>query len=185
MRAYLLTAVVVLAMVATPVAADHQDNWEYTPPEGASMESLTGAYNANLDQVPRFFRGILPSGDDAVILVFVYEHDDLSVNFTEFEKGGGNDQMSLYSLSLDSDGEVVDIEEIPPLIEWQRGLDRYDRLAFSVSASDMDAIIMASDPAAVAQTLYDDGQIDIQSAGNIRRAIVLLVYDFMNPDWWK
>ena len=183
MRAYILAALVVLAMVATPVAADHQYNWEYTPPEGASMESLTGAYNANLDQVPRFFRGILPSGDDAVILIFVYEHDDLSVNFTTFE--WGNDQMSLYSLSLDSDGKVVDTKELRALVDWFSLSVRADRIAFSVSASDMDAIIMASDPAAVAQTLYDDGQIDIQSAGNIRRAIVLLVYDFMNPDWWK
>ena len=172
MRAYILAALVVLAMVATPVAADHQYNWEYTPPEGASMESLTGAYNANLDQVPRFFRGILPSGDDAVILIFVYEHDDLSVNFTTFE--WGNDQMSLYSLSLDSDGKIVDIEEIPPLIEWRSGIDRYDRLAFSVSASDMDAIITASDPAAVAQKLYEDGRINVESAGSLWRAAALI-----------
>ena len=169
-------------MVATPVAADHEDNWEYTPPEGATMESLTGAYNANVDQVPGFFRGILPSGDDAEIYVLVYKNDDLSVDTDKYNE---DDQMSLYSLSLDSDGKVVDTKELPALVDWFSLSVRADRIAFSVSASDMDAIIMASDPAAVAQTLYDDGQIDIQSAGNIRRAIVLLVYDFMNPDWWK
>lgn len=161
-------------MLTTPVAAEDSPShwyWEYTPPEGATMESLTGAYNANVDQVPGFFRGILPSGDDAQIYVLVYNNDDLSVDTDKYNE---DDQMSLYSLSLDSDGKVVDTKELRALVDWFSLSVRADRIAFSVSASDMDAIIMASDPAAVAQSLYEDGRINVESAGSLWRAAALI-----------
>ena len=86
MRAVFVAILLVSAAVATPVGAavvDPVDSdgdtvlLEYTPPGEHTVEDLATIYNQNLEAVPSWFRGALPAGDDAEVVVFVFENDSM------------------------------------------------------------------------------------------------------------
>ncbi|MDR9412505.1 MAG: hypothetical protein RI531_07805, partial [Haloferacaceae archaeon] len=70
MRQIILVAVLVLAAVAAPVGAQQQV--DYTPPGDRSIDELADVYNANLDAVPGWLRGVLPRGAGAQVVVIVF-----------------------------------------------------------------------------------------------------------------
>ncbi|PNW65338.1 UNVERIFIED_CONTAM: hypothetical protein BEN50_23575 [Euhalothece sp. KZN 001] len=168
MRQIILAMVLILAAVVGPVGA--QVDYEYTPPDEASIEELAAVYNANLEAVPWWLRSVLPRGDGGVVIVSVFEDPDMGIEYTgrsSQDIDRGSDSFILY---LDGDGRVRGLADVDEFPRVQRD---GERVIITTSAATMDAILTAEDPAAVAQAAYRDGSLLIESEGNVIRGMII------------
>jgi len=166
MRQIILAAVLVLAAVAGPVAAD--EHGEYTPPGDRSIDELADAYNANLDVVPWWLRGALPKYGGAEVVVIVFADASMDAE-------GGSDW---FELQVGEGGMVDDVVDL----DTERVRLRGNRIIISTTADTMDAIITADDPAATAQTAYVEGALRVESEGDFARGVVFWMvglFDFL------
>ena len=167
MRQIILVAVLVLAAVAAPVGAQQQV--DYTPPGDRSIDELADVYNANLDAVPGWLRGVLPRGAGAQVVVIVFADATMDVN-------GGTDE---FVLQLDERGRVMEVVDPDGVVQLDLA---GDRIIITTTADTMDAIITADDPAAVARGAYSDGSLRVESEGDFTRGVIFWMvglFDFL------
>ena len=89
MKAILVSILLVSTLVAGPTGAtaltpSHSggtDLAQYASGGYYDAEDLAAIYNENLDAVPGFFRGLLPAGADAEVIVYVFENDSMTVDY--------------------------------------------------------------------------------------------------------
>lgn len=175
----LLATMLILAAVVGPVGA--QADYEYTPPDEASIEELAAVYNANLEAVPWWLRSVLPRGDGGAVIVSVFEDPDMGIEYTgrsgqDIDRG--SDSFILY---LDGDGRVRGVTDVDEFPLWQGG---GERVVILTSAATMDAILTAEDPAAVAQAAYRDGSLSIESEGNLIRGMIFWMAGAFDGLFW-
>jgi hypothetical protein len=179
MRQIILAMVLILAAVVGPVGA--QVDYEYTPPDEASIDELAAVYNANLEAVPWWLRSVLPRGDGGAVVVSVFEDPDRGIEYTgrsSQDIDRGSDSFILY---LDGDGRVRGVTDVDEFPLWQRG---GERVVILTSAATMDAILTAEDPAAVAQAAYRDGSLSIESEGNVIRGMIFWMAGAFDRLFW-
>ena len=168
MRAVFVAILLVSAAVATPVGAavvDPVDSdgdtvlFEYTPPGEHTVEDLATIYNQNLEAVPSWFRGALPAGDDAEVVVFVFENDSMD----------STGDVDPFVLEPNADGTIQSVRNRDSVTLDSGG----DRLIVSTTASALDAIILSDDPGTEARQQYAAGTIRLESEGDVVRGIML------------
>lgn len=174
MRAVLVSILLVSTVVVGPIGAaavspSHSDGtgpYEYTPSGDYVVEDLATVYNQNLDAVPSLFRGVLPAGADAEVVVVVFEDDSMYVD-SPFSAENGFDT---FVLEPRADGTIRSVRSVDPLSAFD---DERDRLVVSTTALALDAIIVADDPGTEARQRYAAGDIRFESEGNFLRGIAL------------
>ena len=167
MRQIILAVVLVFAALAAPVGA--QEQVEYTPPGDRSIDELADVYNANLDAVPGWLRGVLPRGAGAQVVVIVFADATMDVD-------GGTDE---FVLQLDERGRVMEVVDLDGVARTDIA---GDRIIITTTADTMDAIITADDPAAVARGAYSDGSLRVESEGDFTRGVIFWMaglFDFL------
>jgi hypothetical protein len=170
MRAVFVAILLVSAVVAAPVGAATVDpapsdkdtvQFDYTPPGTYTVADLATIYNQNLDAVPGWFRGVLPAGDGAEVVVFVFEDDSMD----------STDGVDTFVLEPNADGTIQAVRN-PDSVTLDDG---GDRLIVSTTASALDAIVVSDDPGAEARQQYTAGAIRLESEGDVTRGVVLWV----------
>ena len=180
MKAILVSILLVSTLVAGPVGAtavspSHSggtDLAQYASGGYYDAEDLAAIYNENLDAVPGFFRGLLPAGADAEVIVYVFENDSMTVDYYFFLRGDTENGVAAYVLETRADGTIQSVRPVEPFSALD---DERDRLIVSTTKSALDAIIVANDPGTEARQRYAAGDIRFNSEGNFLRGLVLWI----------
>jgi hypothetical protein len=165
----LAVAPVGAAVVGPTLSDGNTVQLDYTPPGAYTIADLATIYNQNLDAVPGWFRDVLPAGDDAEVVVFVFENDSMD----------SSGEVNTFVLEPGADGTIQSVRNP----EFVRLDDSGDRLIVSTTTSALDAIIVSDDPGTEARQQYAAGTIRLESEGNFTRGMmfwVLGAFDRLN-----
>lgn len=155
MRQIALAALLVIALVGQPVAAQPATNGSaYTPPAGYTIEDLVGIYNDNLEKTPWWVStAVRPAqGDD--LLIVIYDSATLE-----------GDRV-IYDFELDSNGRIVSYA--------QRDSDELQSQGYALVASEdtVDRVITADDSMAALNRAWQADEIQLRSRGAIQSVTV-------------
>ena len=180
MKAILVSILLVSTLVAGPTGAtavspSHSggtDLAQYASGGYYDAEDLAAIYNENLDAVPGFFRGLLPAGADAEVVVYVFEDDSWKVSAWWFQDDDAGGRIAAYVLETRADGTIQSVRQVGPLAVLD---NNRDRLIVSTTKSTLDAIIGADDPGTEALQRYEADDIRFNSEGNFLRGVALWI----------